>query len=80
MKFIGKIMLWCAMAFLVVAIIFLSLLLGDISSGVNAAFGIVGLASILAALICLTIGIVLFLKDDDTHNLAEPKDDAPKAH
>jgi hypothetical protein len=28
----------------------------------------------------VTIGVVLFLKDDDRHNLAESADDAPKAH
>lgn len=80
MKKAGKVLFWVAMGFLVVAIVFLSLLIGDLGTGLNWAFGITGLLSVLIALIALTISAVLFLKDDDAHNRAESADDALKAH
>jgi len=80
MKKAGIVLFWCAMGCLVVAIVFLSLLIGDLGSGLNFAFGLTGLLGVLIALICLAISLVLFLKDDDAHNLGESADDAPKAH
>jgi len=80
MKKAGKVLFWVAMGFLVVAIVFLSLLIGDLGAGLNWAFGITGLFSVLLALIALAIAAVLFLKDDDAHNHAESADDALKAH
>jgi len=76
MKTIGKVLFWVAIACLVGAIVALSLLVGNLSW----TLGVVGLSLILAALIFLTVGVVLFLKDDDAHNIAESHDDAPKAH
>ena len=76
MKFAAKVVLWVAVACIVVAIVLLSLSIGNLGWG----FIVAGTALVLAALICVTIGVVLFLKDDDRHNLAESADDAPKAH
>jgi uncharacterized membrane protein len=76
MKTVGKVMFWLAIACLVGAIVTLSLLIGNL----NGVLGIIGLSLVLAALIFLTIGVVMFLKDDDAHNIAESHDDAPKAH
>lgn len=76
MKTIAKVMFWLAVACLVGAIVALSLLIGNPSWPL----GVVGLSLILAALIFLSICAVLFLKDDDAHNIAESHDDAPKAH
>jgi len=76
MKTIGKVMFWLAVACLVGAIVTLSLLIGNLSW----ILGVVGLALVLAALIFLTIGVVMFLKDDDKHNIPESHGDAPKAH
>lgn len=72
----GKVLFWVAMAFLVVAVVFLSLLVG----GFNGVFGVVGLCAVLAALIALLVSFVLFLKEDDEHNKASSKENAPKAH
>jgi Na+-driven multidrug efflux pump len=76
MKTIGKIMFYLAIAFLVTAIVLLSLLIGLPNWGL----GVAGLACVLAALIAVTLGIIFFLKEDDRHNLGESADDAPKAH
>lgn len=76
MKTVGKIMFWLAIGCLVGAIIALSLLIGNL----RWELGVTGLALILAALIFLTIGVVMFLKDDDQHNIPESHDEAPKAH
>jgi hypothetical protein len=75
-KTAGKILFGVAMLFLVVAVVFLSLLVNSVTY----VFGVVGLTCVLAALIFLLISFVLFLKDDDEHNRAEKKEDAPKAH
>lgn len=69
-------MFWLAIGCLVGAIIALSLLIGNS----RWELGVTGLALILAALIFLTIGVVMFLKDDDKHNIPESHDEAPKAH
>ena len=76
MKTAAKVTFWFAAAFLVGAIIALSFLVGNRVWSLS----VVGLALLLAALICLTVAAVLFLKDDDRHNLAESHDEAPKAH
>jgi len=72
----GKILFWVAMTFLVVAVVFLSLLVG----GFNGVFGVVGLCAVLAALISLLISFILFLKEDDERNRASSKEETPKAH
>ena len=76
MKTAAKVAFWFAAAFLVGAIIALSFLVGNRVWSLS----VVGLALLLAALIGLTASAVLFLKDDDRHNLAESHDEAPKAH
>lgn len=76
-KTAGKVTFWFAMLFLVVASVFLSFLVGGTHVVI---FGIIGLCCVLAALIFLLVSFILFLKDDDEKNMAESKEDAPKAH
>jgi hypothetical protein len=75
-KTLGKIFFWLSMGFLCVAIVLLCCLIGYYNLGLV----IGGLVALLATVICLLVSGVQFLKYDDKTNLAEAKEDAPKAH
>lgn len=76
MKTVAKVMFWIALAFLLGGLVIFCFIIAFPKQ----ILGVVGLLCLLVAIITLSIGVVLFLKDDDKHNLAEPHDDAPKAH
>jgi hypothetical protein len=75
-KTLGKIFFWISMGFLAAAVVFLCCLIG----GYSLVLTICGLVSVLITVICLLISGVSFLKYDDKANVAESKEDAPKAH